>query len=199
MENLIINNTKCSFDKYGVITKWFGILIKKRKYIYVYVIDTPNFDKQVKIKSKLPLKVKHYTSKSIIDGVPIKMYNDYYRLKKVFKDVEVINYNNSFTKPVIKVRLKLRQGKNRLRKYCEVFCHLEYKTSITPVVVDKDYYEFRLYDYSCPKAVIVNDILSTDPKATYIAMLFVSAQIGKPIVHLFNPIKGKEYVYFKCD
>jgi len=200
MENkIVINNVEYKFDKYGVLVRWFGILINKRKYIYVYTIDVPNFDNKVRIKSSKPLKVKHFTNKNIIENVPIKLYADYYRLKKVFKDIEVINYNGSYITPVIKVKLKLKRGINKLKKYCQVFCNLDNKTSITPVVIEKDYYEFRLYDYSCPKAVIVNDIISTDPKATYIAMLFVSAQIGKPIVHLFNPIKGKEYVYFKCD
>lgn len=193
-----INNVKYDFDPYGVIDKWFGCIIKKRKYIYVYAINTPNINDKIKIFSQRPVKILHYNSYDLIEGVPAIIYSDYYRYKKVFRNIELISKPIGNFIPVLSLKMKLKKGSNKIKKYCDVFCYTNIKTSITPVALSENEFEFRLYDYGCPDNIKVNDRICSDIKAVYMAMLFVSAQTGKRVINMFDPIIGKQYVYYGC-
>jgi len=192
-----INNTEYEFDEFGVLDRWFGFIICKRKYMYIYSIDTPELESKIDIETDKTPVFMHYSKMDLIDNVPAFMYCDLYRLKKRFKYVKVIN-NNFRIKPAIKIRMNIQKGSIKLTPYCKVFCCLTYKTPVTPTKATDEYIEFMLYDNICPEHIVVNDLLVTDQKAVYIAMVFVSAQIQKRVYHVFDIRKGKQFVFFKC-
>lgn len=196
---VVINGVPKAFDACGVIDSWFGFLILKRKYIYVYVIDTPRFNEQVRLETDLPTKIKYYKRLDLIDNFPAFMYADLYRLKKSFTIVKIINNTNTNIIPAVRLGLKLKKGSNNLKKYCRSFCCLYYPTSIVPISFDydPDYCEFLLY--SCEDTTpVVHDFACDDLKIMYIGLLFHSAITKQRNYYLFDITKGYQYIDANC-